>query len=50
MKEDSEEDDDDKELKQQLAKANSNIKQMQGIFNETFQQVTQQAAKLENEN
>ncbi|KAJ0381764.1 hypothetical protein COL922a_013892, partial [Colletotrichum nupharicola] len=56
MKEDSEEDDDNKELKRQLAKANSNIKQMQGMFNESaqainklqeaFQQVTQQAAKL----
>ncbi|KAH0429695.1 hypothetical protein CcaCcLH18_08238 [Colletotrichum camelliae] len=60
MKEDLEEDDDDEELKQQLAKANSNIKQMQGMFNESaqainklqeaFQQVTQQAAKLESEN
>ncbi|KAK2771853.1 hypothetical protein CKAH01_14187 [Colletotrichum kahawae] len=35
MKEDSEENDNNKELKQQLAKANSNIKQMQGIFNES---------------
>ncbi|KAK2772737.1 reverse transcriptase domain protein [Colletotrichum kahawae] len=60
MKEDSEEDDDDKELKRQLAKANSDIKQIQGIFNESalainklqeaFQQVTQQVAKLESEN
>ncbi|KAJ0276887.1 hypothetical protein COL922a_014515, partial [Colletotrichum nupharicola] len=60
MKEDLEEDNDDEELKQQLAKANSNIKQMQGMFNESaqainklqeaFQQVTQQAAKLESEN
>ncbi|KAK2730299.1 reverse transcriptase domain protein [Colletotrichum kahawae] len=50
MKEDSEEDDDDEELKRQLAKANSDIKQMQGMFNEAFQQVTQQAAKLESEN
>ncbi|KAK2763606.1 reverse transcriptase domain protein [Colletotrichum kahawae] len=60
MKEDSEEDDDDEELKRQLAKANSDIKQMQGMFNESalainklqeaFQQVTQQAAKLESEN
>ncbi|KAJ0308539.1 hypothetical protein COL922a_013878, partial [Colletotrichum nupharicola] len=60
MKEDSEEDDDNKELKQQLAKANSNIKQIQGMFNESaqainklqeaFQQVTQQATKLKGEN
>ncbi|KAJ0316821.1 hypothetical protein COL922a_013832, partial [Colletotrichum nupharicola] len=60
MKEDLEEDNNNKELKQQLAKANSNIKQIQGIFNksaqainklqEAFQQVTQQAAKLKSEN
>ncbi|KAH0420200.1 hypothetical protein CcaCcLH18_14136 [Colletotrichum camelliae] len=60
MKEDSEEDNDDEELKRQLAKANNDIKQMQGMFNESaqainklqeaFQQLTQHAAKLESEN
>ncbi|KAK2737528.1 hypothetical protein CKAH01_07599 [Colletotrichum kahawae] len=35
MKEDLEEDDDNKELKRQLVKANSDIKQMQGIFNKS---------------
>ncbi|KAK2770439.1 hypothetical protein CKAH01_14714 [Colletotrichum kahawae] len=35
IKEDLEEDDNDEELKQQLAKANSNIKQIYGIFNES---------------
>ncbi|KAH0430429.1 hypothetical protein CcaCcLH18_07809 [Colletotrichum camelliae] len=39
MKEDSEEDDDNEELKRQLAKANSDIKQIQGIFNESAQAI-----------
>ncbi|KAK2740418.1 hypothetical protein CKAH01_18586 [Colletotrichum kahawae] len=39
MKEDLEEDDNDKELKRQLAKTNSDIKQMQGIFNESAQAI-----------